>query len=85
MTHERTRPFFPTAPPSGSRARADLRMGVPVVIAAGTSGARGAGRRNRGPDRVAALRALGEPVVAITRGAPARSRRAPMTAIWRGS
>jgi GTP cyclohydrolase II len=49
----------PTPTERVSRARADLRMGVPVVIASGEAGLCGLGRRNGGRQRVAALRALG--------------------------
>ena len=49
-----------------ARARADLRMGVPVVLGAGESAALVAAAETLTPERLAALRALGAPVLAIT-------------------
>ncbi len=49
-----------------ARARADLRMGVPVVLRAGLSRAVAVAAETLGADRFAALRALAPPVLAIT-------------------
>jgi GTP cyclohydrolase II len=67
MASEPHTSLFPTPAERVSRARADLRMGVPVVMAAGTSGLVILAAETAGADRVATLRAIGEePVVAIT-------------------
>ncbi len=49
-----------------ARARADLRIGVPVVLSAGRSGAIAVAAETLVPARLAAIRALGAPVLAIT-------------------
>lgn len=49
-----------------NRARADLRMGLPVALAEGGAGALVAAAETLGPERLAALRALGRPVLALT-------------------
>lgn len=49
-----------------NRARADLRVGVPVVLTDGQTGALVAAAEALGSDRLTALRALGRPVVALT-------------------
>jgi GTP cyclohydrolase II len=49
-----------------SRARADLRVGVPVVLVAGDRAALALAAETGGPDRLAALRGLGPAVLAIT-------------------
>jgi GTP cyclohydrolase II len=49
-----------------NRARADLRMGVPVVLAQGGRCALVAAAEEIGAERLAALRALGAPVLALT-------------------
>lgn len=49
-----------------NRARADLRMGLPVVLAEGAAGALVAAAETLGAGRLAALRALGRPVLALT-------------------
>ncbi|WP_068301826.1 GTP cyclohydrolase II [Pararhodobacter sp. CCB-MM2] len=49
-----------------NRARADLRVGLPVVISDGTETALVAAAETLDAPRLAALRALGQPVVALT-------------------
>jgi GTP cyclohydrolase II len=49
-----------------ARARADLRMGVPVVLGQGDTAALVAAAETLSPDRLAHLRGLGTPVLAIT-------------------
>ena len=49
-----------------ARARADLRTGVPVVLSGPGGAAVAAAVETLGPDRLAGLRDLGAPVVAIT-------------------
>ncbi|GAB4267341.1 MAG: GTP cyclohydrolase II [Pararhodobacter sp.] len=49
-----------------NRARADLRMGLPVVLTDGDRGALIAAAETLAADRLADLRALGAPVLAIT-------------------
>ncbi len=49
-----------------NRARGDLRMGLPVVIVAGTEAALIAAAETLDAPRLAALRALGAPVLALT-------------------
>ncbi|MCB1342901.1 MAG: GTP cyclohydrolase II [Pseudooceanicola sp.] len=49
-----------------ARARADLRMGLPVVLSSGDTGILTAAAETLSPPRLAAMRALGEVVVAIT-------------------
>ena len=59
-------PLAPDIVETLARARADLRMGVPVVLSGGTSGAVIAAAETLSPARLAALRDLGAPVLAIT-------------------
>ncbi len=49
-----------------NRARADLRIGLPVVVTDGKTGALIAAAEVLSPERLAAMRALGTPVVALT-------------------
>ncbi len=49
-----------------ARARADLRMGVPVALTEGGRGALVVAVETLSPERLAALRALGRPELAIT-------------------
>lgn len=49
-----------------NRARADLRMGLPVALADAAGGALVAAAEVLAPARLAALRALGQPVLALT-------------------
>jgi GTP cyclohydrolase II len=56
----------PSALDLATRARGDLRQGLPVVLADGAGGALIAAAETLAPDRLAALRALGAPVVALT-------------------
>jgi GTP cyclohydrolase II len=49
-----------------NRARADLRMGLPVVLAQDGAGALVAAAETLAPDRLADLRALGAPELALT-------------------
>ncbi len=49
-----------------ARARADLRMGVPVVLGGAGRGAAIAAAETLSQDRLAALRALGRPELAVT-------------------
>lgn len=49
-----------------NRARIDLRMGVPVVLAEGGQAALVAAVETLGPERLAGLRAMGAPELAIT-------------------
>lgn len=55
-------PLGPTPVERLNRARADLRMGLPVVV----SGHLAAAVETLSPERLAALRAIGAPVVALT-------------------
>ena len=54
--------LIPTLTETISRARADLRMGLPVMI----GGYLAAAVETLSPERLAAMRALGQPVLAIT-------------------
>jgi GTP cyclohydrolase II len=56
----------PTIVERFARARADLRMGVPVVLTAEGRGALVVAVETLSPRRLAALRSLGEPELAIT-------------------
>jgi len=56
----------PTIAEKLNRARADLRMGVPVVLAGGGTGVLAVAAETLTPDRLAQLRALAPPVLAIT-------------------
>lgn len=56
----------PTPQERAARARADLRMGVPVVLGQGAQAALVAATETLSPDRLADLRGLGTPVLAIT-------------------
>ena len=59
--------FAPTPAEMLARARADLRMGVPVVLTDGAGGLLVFAAETLTPDRLAGLRAVGkEPVLAIT-------------------
>lgn len=49
-----------------NRARADLRVGLPVVLTDGAEAALVAAAETLDADRLAAIRALGQPVVALT-------------------
>lgn len=49
-----------------ARARADLRIGLPVVVSDGTSGAVCVAIENLGADRLTTLRGLGDPQIALT-------------------
>lgn len=49
-----------------NRARADLRMGVPVIVQGGGASVLVAAAEGLDGDRLAALRALGSPVLALT-------------------
>lgn len=60
-----TQTLAPTMAERLARARADLRMGVPVVLKDGSEGALMLAAETATPDRFAALRAL-HPVLAIT-------------------
>ncbi len=59
-------PFGPTLAERLARARADLRIGLPVVLAAGDRGAVVAAAEVLAADRLALLRDTGAPVLAIT-------------------
>jgi GTP cyclohydrolase II len=59
-------PFGPTLVERLARARADLRIGLPVVLTEGTRGAVVAAAEALSPDRLALFRAAGDPVLAIT-------------------
>ncbi|MFN4101159.1 MAG: GTP cyclohydrolase II [Pararhodobacter sp.] len=56
----------PSPPERLNRARADLRMGLPVVLSDGDAVALVAAAETLGAPRLEALRALGTPVVALT-------------------
>jgi len=56
----------PTALERLNRARADLRMGLPVALVHGGKGALAVAAEGLQPDRLAALRDLGAPVVVLT-------------------
>ncbi len=56
----------PTLPERLARARGDLRMGLPVVLAGGGGALLAAAVETLGADRLADLRSLGAPVLAIT-------------------
>lgn len=59
--------LFPNIAELLARARADLRMGVPVVLASGDRGVLALAAETLGPDRLADLRALGNGAcIAIT-------------------
>lgn len=61
-----TEAFLPTTDELINRARADLRMGVPVVLTGHGTSALVLAAETAGPDRLAALRGLGgQPVLAI--------------------
>lgn len=67
MTGLMTRAFAPTTEELINRARADLRMGVPVVLSGHGSAALVLAAETAGPERLAALQGLGgQPVLAIT-------------------
>jgi len=59
-------PFGPTLAERLARARADLRIGIPVVLAAGDHGAVIAAAEALTADRLALFRATGQPALAIT-------------------
>lgn len=59
-------PLSPTIVERLARARADLRMGVPVVLTDAGHGALVVAVETLAPDRLAALRGLGAPELAIT-------------------
>nr|MCU0855279.1 GTP cyclohydrolase II [Paracoccaceae bacterium] len=59
-------PFGPTLVERLARARADLRIGLPVVLTDGTRGAVVAAAEALTPDRLTLFRAAGAPVLAIT-------------------
>ncbi len=59
-------PLMPTPMELAARARADLRMGVPVVLGAGGRAALVSAAETVTPERLAAQRALGDTVLAIT-------------------
>ena len=59
-------PFGPTLIERLARARADLRIGIPVVLCAGDRGAVVVAAEALTGDRLASLRQLGAPVLAIT-------------------
>ena len=59
-------PFGPTLAERLARARADLRIGLPVVLCAEGRGAVVAAAEALGDDRLALLRQAGSPVLAIT-------------------
>ena len=56
----------PTIQERLARARADLRMGLPVVVEHGATRAVAAAAETLGADRLADMRALGAPVLAVT-------------------
>jgi GTP cyclohydrolase II len=56
----------PTVTERLARARADLRIGVPVVLVSGDRAALVMAAETGGPDRLAALRAIGPAVLAVT-------------------
>jgi len=58
--------LIPTITETLARARADLRMGLPVVLTLGGQTALAAAVESLGADRLADLRALGMPVLALT-------------------
>lgn len=58
--------LFPTLTETLARARADLRMGLPVVLTEGTAGALAIAVEALTQDRLADLRALGAPELALT-------------------
>jgi GTP cyclohydrolase II len=59
-------PFAPSLVERLARARADLRIGIPVVLCAGDKGAVVAAAEALADDRLALLRQTGAPVLAIT-------------------
>jgi GTP cyclohydrolase II len=59
-------PLLPTASELTARARADLRVGLPVVLGDGKAGLVVLAAETLQRDRLAALRRLGAPVLAIT-------------------
>ena len=56
----------PTAADLVARARADLRIGVPVVLSGGQAGVVALAAETLIPARLSAIKALGAPVLAIT-------------------
>lgn len=59
-------PMFPTPSELAARARADLRVGLPVVLGDGGAGLIILAAETLTPDRLAAVRKVGMPVLAIT-------------------
>ena len=59
-------PLAPSLTERLARARGDLRMGVPVVLAGEGRAALVVAVEELTPDRLAALRALGAPELALT-------------------
>ena len=59
-------PFGPSLVERLARARADLRIGIPVVLVAGERGAADAAAEALTADRLALFRDAGDPVLAIT-------------------
>jgi hypothetical protein len=59
MARDPRTPFLPTPAERVSRARADLRMGVPVVIATGGGGLVVLAAETAGADRVARCARIG--------------------------
>ncbi|MCB1395018.1 MAG: hypothetical protein KDJ98_03375 [Rhodobacteraceae bacterium] len=59
-------PLTPSPLERLNRARADLRMGLPVVLHDGAQAACVAAAETLAPDRLEALRSLGAPVLAVT-------------------
>ncbi len=59
-------PLQPTLPEILSRARADLRMGLPVVLTGGGGSMLAASAETLSADRLADMRGLGAPFLAIT-------------------
>ncbi|GGL53705.1 GTP cyclohydrolase II [Wenxinia marina] len=59
--------LVPSLPERLSRARSDLRMGLPVILVGEGGAALAAAAETLGAERLADLRALGAPVLAITR------------------
>jgi GTP cyclohydrolase II len=59
-------PLLPTPSELAARARADLRVGLPVVLGEDGPGVAILAAETLRPDRLAAIRALGAPVLAIT-------------------
>ncbi len=59
-------PLLPTPSELAARARADLRVGLPVILGDGGAGVAVLAAETLRPDRLAAIRAVGKPVLAIT-------------------